>query len=122
MRLLHSIAAVIAAYFTFGLSAAVLFAISGRDPDSPPERAFALFAIAWGAAYGAFAGWLAARLAGRRPLLHAGIVAALIATVATVSWIAHPGQGAVWTQASAVFLFAPAALAGGWLRARSSRT
>jgi hypothetical protein len=122
MRLLRSTAAIVAAYFTFGLSAALLFAVSGRDPHAPSDLPFALFAIAWGLGYGLAAGWLAARLAGHRPLLHAAIVAGLIAVIALVSWIAQPGQGAVWTQASAIFLFAPAALAGGWLRARSSRT
>jgi hypothetical protein len=64
------------------------------------------------------AGWLTARIAGRRPATHAGILALLIAVIALASLLASPG-GSKWSQLSAVALMAPCAWAGGLLSRRS---
>jgi hypothetical protein len=41
---------------------------------------------------------------------------------ATISMLARPGAGALWTQTAALFLFAPASLAGDWIRRKRRRT
>jgi hypothetical protein len=67
-------------------------------------------------AFAMLAGSLAARIAASRPMLHAVIVAGVIALGATVSLFA---AGIAWSAVSALFLMVPAALLGGWLYARS---
>ena len=116
--MLRSIGAVVAGYLVFGLSAVALFRLSGSDPHSAAGAAFMAGSMVWGLLFGAAGGYTAARLAGRRSLAHAGAVGVLLAAIAAVSWLARPGGGAVWTQAAAILLFAPATLLGGWLHSR----
>jgi len=65
-------------------------------------------------------GFVAAWLAGRRPLIHGLCVASVLALGATVSLLATLGHGAVWSQVAALALMAPSACLGGWARARVS--
>ena len=48
--------------------------------------------------------------------MHAGIVAAVLAAGAFVSLVWRPGQGAIWSQLSAIVLMASCALAAGAAR------
>jgi hypothetical protein len=45
-----------------------------------------------------------------------------VAVGATISLLARPGAGAVWTQSAALLLCAPASLAGDWTRRRKRAT
>ena len=63
-------------------------------------------------------GYVAARLARRRPLAHGVAVAALLALGATISLLSTLGRGAVWSQVAALVLMAPCAVLGSWLRSR----
>ena len=116
--MVRSVLAVIAGYLIFGISAGVLFALSGRDPHARPTPAFAAGAVAYGLLFGALAGFVAASIASRRRLVHAAVVAAIIGAIGLLSLAFQQGNGSVWTELATACLFAPAALAGGWLRAR----
>jgi hypothetical protein len=116
MALLRSIVAVIVSYAVFAASAFALFQLTGQPAHGEASLGFMLAATAYGAAFASFAGYLCGWIAGRRPVLHAALVAAILVLGATASLVATIGKGAIWSQASAIAVMAPAAVAGGWLR------
>ena len=110
--------AVIAGYLIFALSAVLLFQLSRVDPHSPAAVGFEAFTIVYGLVFATLGGFVAGRIA-RRGDLHCGIALALvIAFGAIISMTARPGAGALWTQTAALLLFAPASVAGDWIRRR----
>ena len=114
--------AVVAGYLIFAVSAVLLFHLTNIDPHSPAALAFKAFTLAYGFAFAFLSGFVAGRI-GRRTDLVCGIALALvIALGATISMIARPGAGALWTQTAALMLFAPASLAGDWTRRRRRAT
>ena len=110
--MLRSAGAVAAGYMVFGASAFLLFQLSGIDPHQPAPLRFKIASVIWGCVFALVAGWLTARVAGKRPVMHAAILAALIALGALVSIAARPGD-AMWSQISALALMAPSAWLGG---------
>lgn len=110
--------AVVAGYLIFAISAVLLFHLTNIDPHSPAALGFKALTMAYGAAFAFLSGFVAGRI-GRRTDLVCGIALALvIALGATISMIARPGAGALWTQTAALMFFAPASLAGDWTRRR----
>jgi hypothetical protein len=116
--MLRSVLAVLAGYVVFGVSSAILFAASGQDPHLMPGPAFLAAAIAYGAGFSALAGYLAARLAPGRALMHAAALSAIIAVIAAGSMVVQWRAGSIWSELVVLFLLAPAALGGGYLAAR----
>jgi uncharacterized membrane protein len=116
--MLRSAGAVAVGYLVFGASAALLFQLSGQAPHQAAPTGFKIASIIWGAVFALVAGWLAARVAGRKPATHAAIVAGLIALGALVSLAMRPGE-ARWSQISAAVVMAPCAWIGGLISRRS---
>jgi multisubunit Na+/H+ antiporter MnhE subunit len=117
--MVRSIGAVAAGYIIFGVSAALLFQLSGQLPHEAAPTGFKIGSIVWGAVFALVAGWLTARIASRRPAMHAGVLAGLIALGAVISMAAAPGD-AMWSQVSALVVMAPCAWIGGALAGGSS--
>ena len=115
--MLRSVGAVVAGYFVFAASAALLFQLSGRAPHADAPAAFKLATIIWGAVFALVGGWLAAHVSVRRPSAHAAAVAGLIALGAIASMAARPSD-ALWSQLAALVVMAPCAWLGGVLAAR----
>lgn len=113
MKIVRSIAGVFTGYAVFALSAVVLFHATGRDSHSQQDATFTAIAIVYGMAFAAVGGLISALIAGRRPVLHAAIVCAILALGATASLLSRPGAGAIWSQLAAIVLMAPSALVGG---------
>ena len=113
---------VVAGYLTFALSAVLLFHLTNVDPHSPAAIGFKVLTIAYGLAFATLAGFVAGQIAQRTDLI-CGISLALVTALgATISMIARPGAGALWTQTAALLLFAPASVAGDWIRRKRRRT
>jgi hypothetical protein len=113
--------AVVAGYLIFAGSAVLYFRLVNVDPHSPATVRFEVLTIAYGLAFALLGGFVTDKIA-RRMDLNCGIALALvIALGATVSMVARPGAGALWTQTAALLLFAPASLAGYWVRKRIRR-
>jgi hypothetical protein len=66
-----------------------------------------------------FGGWLTARTAGRAPLAHAAVLAAVVGLIAILSGTAASAVP-IWYAVTAGVLGAAGVLAGGWLRAAAS--
>src|SRR5215469_16250786 len=111
--------AVVAGYLIFAGSAVLLFRLSHVDPHSPAAAGFETLTIVYGLLFASLAGFVAGKIARRGDLACGTALALVIALGATVSLIAHPGAGALWTQTAALVLFAPASLGGDWIRRRS---
>jgi hypothetical protein len=114
--MLRSILAILAGYLVFGISAALLFNVSGQDPRLTPGIGFIVFSSVYGAAFALLAGYFAAAFAGRRPLLHASILAGLLGAIALASLISKLGNASPWSEIAVLVLMVPAAMAGGFLR------
>ena len=115
---MRSVGSIAAGYLIFGASGFLLFQLAGVDPHAAAPARFKIATIVWGCVFALVAGWLTARIAGRRPATHAGILAVLIAVIALASLLASPGE-TKWSQLSAMALMAPCAWAGGLLSRRS---
>ena len=74
MNLLRSIAAVVLGYIVFAVSAVLLFQVLHADPHAPQSVAFMTGTAVYGIAFAFLGGLLAARVAPRRPVQHAGLV------------------------------------------------
>jgi hypothetical protein len=117
--MMRSIAAVLGGFLVFSLSAVLLFNVSGRPPEVWPGATFATFAIIYGAVFAALAGYVAARLAPRAPLVHAAAVAGLLFGAATGSYLIQAPGASLWSLVSTILVSVPAAMFGGYLRHRS---
>ena len=115
--MLRSIGAVVAGYFVFGASAALLFQLSGQAPHQAAPVSFMAASVIWGAVFALVGGWLTARVAGRHPGAHAAALAGVIALGATVSLVAR-WNDARWSQIAAIAIMAPCAWFGGLLSRR----
>jgi len=109
-------------YLIFGISAMVLFQLAHVDPHQPPGAIFMIGSTVYGVVFAIAGGYTAARIAGKKELVNAGVVAGIIALLALISIIAQPGLPSYWSQAAAIVLMAPAAFLGGWLRVHQTRT
>ena len=118
MSLGRSIVSVIVGYLIFALSAFALFQISGQPPHQATPAPFMAGSIVYGAVFALVGGYVAARLAKRRPLAHGLAVAAVLALGAAISLLSTRGKGAIWSQVAALVIMAPCAAIGGWLRAK----
>jgi hypothetical protein len=108
----RTVVAVIVGYVIFGLSAVVLFKGTGHSPGVIPTTAFAAVSVGVGLLSAIAAGWTTARLAPQSGTSHAVILAILMIFSGLVSFFFAPG---VWFQLLTMFVFAPAAMAGGMM-------
>jgi hypothetical protein len=116
---MRSVAAVLGGFLIFSVSAVLLFNLSGRPPEIWPGAAFATFAIIYGAVFAGLAGYVAARLAPRVPIVHAAAVAGLLFGAATGSYLIQAPGASLWSLVSTILVSVPAAMFGGYLRHRS---
>jgi len=116
MSIARSLVAVLVGYFIFAGSAFAFFRFSGQPPHQPAPLPVMLASIAVGTVFAFLGGYVAARIAPRRPLAHGVAVAGVMALGAAVSLISTLGHGAIWSQVAALVLMAPSAVVGGWVR------
>jgi len=117
----RAVGAVLAGYLVFGVAAAALFAVTGRDPHVAAPMGFMIARTLYGMVFAALGGYVAARRAARRPGAHAVAVAAVMAFGAFVSLFTRPGGEALWSELAALVLMVPSAAAGGLLPRRLTR-
>jgi len=110
--MLRSVGAVAAGYLIFAMSAVLLFQMSGRAPHQAQPITFEIASVVWGCVFALVAGWLTARIAARKPVLHAAVLAGVIAVGALASLVGDV-SGAKWSQISALVIMAPCAWIGG---------
>jgi putative membrane protein (TIGR04086 family) len=118
MQILRSIGSVVLGYLLFAMPAFLFFQLSGQPAHAiaPPSVMIASILVGILAAF--VGGFVAAHLAGRKPLAHGLAVAAVLAAGAIASLASTIGHGAIWSQVAALALMAPSAALGGWARAR----
>ena len=117
---MKSILAVLVGYLVFGVAAILLFLVSGVDPRQDPELGFRIWSTSYGVFFALAGGYVAARIAGKKEILHASAVACILAVIATVSLVAQPGHASLWSQIAALGFMPPAAILGGVVRARQT--
>jgi putative membrane protein (TIGR04086 family) len=116
--MLKSVMGVVVGYLLFAVSAALLFLASGRDPHQEQDISFVVFSVVYGMVFAGAGGYVAGAIAGRKPGLHGGAVAFIVAFGAAASFLAQPGRGSRWSQVTALVLMSPAALVGGLVRSQ----
>lgn len=120
MKVLRSIAAVVAGYLLIGIASEMFFLLSGRDPHAPASAAFVILTTVYGFFFSTVAGYIAARIAGRLALFHAALLACLVALIALLSLLADLGAGSVWSQLVALVFMAPAVMIGAMIRLKKT--
>jgi hypothetical protein len=118
---MRGVLGVVSGYVIFAGSAVLYFRLANVDPHSPAVVSFEMLTLAYGLAFALLGGFVAGKVARRTDLMSGILLALVIALGATVSIIARPGAGALWTQTAALLLFAPASVAGDWIRIRRRR-
>ena len=103
----------------FAGSAGLLFYFSRVDPHGPAATAFMAVSVLYGIAFAVLGGFVAGKISRRADLVSGMLLALIIAIPAAATLISRPGQGAIWSQLSALVLMSPAALIGDWLNKRS---
>jgi hypothetical protein len=119
--MLRSIAAVVAGYVVFAVSAVLIFQLTGRDPHADAPLTFKIASIVWGAVFALVAGFLAGHVSVRRSAAHAAGVAAVIAAGAILSMVLD-ASGARWSQVAALVVMSPCAWLGGLLAKKETAT
>jgi O-antigen/teichoic acid export membrane protein len=120
---LRSLGAALLGYLLFAAPSYAIFRVSGQDPHAKAPIAFMAVAVITGMLFACIGGYVAALIAGRRPIAHASATALLLAGGATASLVSTAAQGgAIWSQVAALLLMAPSTVGGGWLRARARRS
>ena len=114
--MLRAIAGIIIGYLIFAVPSYLLFRLTHVDPHSPAPLRFETFSIIYGMVFSFLGGCIAVTVAHK--IWVALTIAILIAAGAISSMIA---TGANWSPISALICMVPAALAGGWFRARQHR-
>jgi hypothetical protein len=94
-------------------------AFFGGDMNAPPTGPYLVVNITYSLGAAMLAGWLAGRLAGSRPLLHAAGVALLMLVLSIGDGSAPGASVPAWYGPALMVLMPAGALLGGWLRARS---
>jgi len=98
---------------------AALFLFEG-DLAAPPTRPYLMLNISYSFGAATLAGWVAGRLAGSRPFMHATGVAVLMLMLSSGGG-SSPGVGVPgWYNPALTILMPVGALVGGWLRARAA--
>lgn len=100
----------------FAGSSALLFFAARVDPHAPAEARFMILSTLSGILFALAGGFVAGWIGRRTDVICGLILAVIIAGGAIASMIGRPGAGAIWSQAAALLLMAPAALAGDRLR------
>jgi hypothetical protein len=114
---MRSFLAIVVGYFVFAISAVLLFQLAHVDPHQQPGVGFMIGSTIYGIVFACAGGYTAARIAGKKELVNAGILAGIIALLALISILAQPGLPSYWSQLAAIVFMAPAAVVGGWIRA-----
>jgi hypothetical protein len=110
---MRSVIAIVVGYLIFGLSAALLFQLTGQRPHEAADPAFILSSVAFGVVFAFLGGYIAARIAPRHPRRHAAAVGLLIAVGAVASLVMSGSGSASWSQVAALMFMAPGAVAAG---------
>lgn len=114
--MVRSILSIITGYVVFLISVVILWLAFGYGPKDIPPTNFLVFSIFCEAFFSAGCGYLTAAIARRRALLHAGILAAVFVIVGLGSLIFQTHHYPFWITLSIVFVNAPCALLGGYIR------
>jgi hypothetical protein len=114
---MRSFLAILLGYLIFAIPSAVLFWVAGVDPHQESGIGFMAGSIFYGIFFAIAGGYMAARIAQRKEIVIACVVASVLAVLAAISIVAQPGLPTYWSQIAAIVSMAPAAVLGGWLRA-----
>ncbi len=112
MNILRNSIAVISGYAIFVISAVLLFRMSDIDPHANPSLGFIILTVIHGLLFSFIGGLLTQLISKPATLTINYVLAGIIAGFATFSLFKTTGNH--YSQFTAIFLFAPASLLGGF--------
>ena len=119
MKIIRNILAVMVGYAIFVISAVLLFKFSGIDPHADPVIEILVLTIIYGLLFSFVGGFLTQLISKMNSLIINYVLAAIIAGFATFSLFKTAGNH--YSQLAAIFLFAPASIAGGLMYLRRNK-
>ncbi|MCI0390861.1 MAG: hypothetical protein MOB07_19115 [Acidobacteria bacterium] len=116
MKIIRSIASVLAGYLVFALGSSTFVYVWFIQRRSAADTVSILLSVICLAAIGFACGFVTSLLAGRRALLHCGIVAALVALVTIGNLLMGVAAEPVWYKALVFVVLVPALLLRAYLK------
>jgi O-antigen/teichoic acid export membrane protein len=114
--MIRSILSIISGYLAFSIAVLILWLAFGYGPKEIPPTNFLIFSIFCEAFFSVGCGYLAALIAQRRELLHAGILAAVFVIVGLGTLLFKTHHYPYWVPLSVIIINAPCAFLGGYIR------
>jgi hypothetical protein len=116
MKIIRSIASVLAGYLVFALGSSAFVYVWFIQRRSAVDVVSILLSLVCLAAIGLAGGFVTSLIAGRRALLHCGIVAALVGLVTIGNLLMGVAAEPVWYKALVFVVFVPALLLRAYLK------
>ena len=117
MPILRNILGVVVGYLIFALSAVLLFKLSGIAPHADADFGTIAIVIMFGVVFSFAGGYVGKLIAGGGTMMVNYVLSLLIAGFAVFSLI--KSSGSHYTQISAIVIFAPVSLVGGFFAFRT---
>jgi hypothetical protein len=114
--MIRNILSIITGYLIFAVSSIVLFILTEHKPHGEASVAFKIVTVAYGVFFSVVAGFVLQLIAQQKTLTLNYILAVVIFLFATISLVTATGTH--WTQLSAMIIFAPVSVLGGYLKLR----
>jgi hypothetical protein len=114
--MIRNILSVIAGYLIFAVSSVLLFTLKSHKPHGDASTTFKIATIIYGVFFSVIAGFVVQLIAKQKTLTLNYILALVIFLFAAISLITATGTH--WTQLSAMLIFAPVSVLGGYIKNR----
>ena len=122
-KIIRSALSVISGYISFFIAVLILWSAFGYCPmDEFPTTNFLIISIVCEAFFAIGCGYIVALIAGRKELLHAGILSGIFAVSGILYLFLKLNHYPIWVPLSNIFINAPAILFGGYLKIRRRKS
>jgi hypothetical protein len=121
MKIIRSLLSLIAGYMIFAVAMLLLWMAFGYKPKDIPPDGFLVFSILCECLFALGGGYVAALVAGRKELVHTGILTGIFAILGELSVLCPHNELPLWANMATIVPIAPCFLLGGWIRKKRRR-
>jgi hypothetical protein len=117
--MLRSILSIIIGWLIYGLSVGILISMTGIDPHGESSVFFKIGSTIYGIVFAFIGGFVTALIAKQRLLLHSISLSLLLILIAIA--VIYFTEWNHWSEWVTIFLIAPFAAFGGWVRLKTKK-
>ena len=109
----------IVGYLIYAVALLLLWMAFGYKPKDVPPDGFLIFSIFCECLFALGGGYVAALVAGRKELVHTGILTGILVILGEFSVLCPQNELPLWVNMATIFPIAPCFLLGGWIRKKT---